>query len=199
MRQRRLAQLERLGNFIVMAYRGQQPATAFFLSQEGWHRDHRSEADARGRSRPCFKASRLRPSVMMIGERIQRRPALAPAHVALRWGPARCFGARDPADAADFARTEVTDVPPKSGLARATMGQYSGRTLPLALGLKRAYSLFTTMLGVTGLRIAVLADTGATVLVTLNALRSCCSSGQPLLMGWPNPPAALQTYNNHMF
>jgi len=39
-----------------------------------------------------------------------------------------------------------------------------------ALGLKAVF-LITTVLGITGLWIAVLADTGATVLVTLNALR----------------------------
>ena len=40
----------------------------------------------------------------------------------------------------------------------------------LALGLKAVF-LITTLLGVTGLWIAILADTGATVLVTINALR----------------------------
>lgn len=40
----------------------------------------------------------------------------------------------------------------------------------IALGLKAAF-LVTTILGITGLWIAILADTGATVLVTLNALR----------------------------
>ena len=40
----------------------------------------------------------------------------------------------------------------------------------LALGLKAVF-LVTSVLGITGLWLAVLADTGATVLVTLNALR----------------------------
>ena len=40
----------------------------------------------------------------------------------------------------------------------------------IALGLKLVF-LVTTVLGITGLWIAILADTGATVLVTLNALR----------------------------
>ena len=39
-----------------------------------------------------------------------------------------------------------------------------------ALGLKAVF-LVTTILGITGLWIAIFADTGATVLVTLNALR----------------------------
>jgi len=40
----------------------------------------------------------------------------------------------------------------------------------IALGLKAVF-LVTSVLGLTGLWIAILADTGATVLVTLNALR----------------------------
>ena len=40
----------------------------------------------------------------------------------------------------------------------------------LAMGLKAVF-LVTTVLGITGLWIAILADTGATVLVTANALR----------------------------
>ena len=41
---------------------------------------------------------------------------------------------------------------------------------PIALGLKAVF-LVTTLAGMTGLWIAILADTGATVLVTANALK----------------------------
>ena len=44
------------------------------------------------------------------------------------------------------------------------------QNVTLALGLKAVF-LVTSILGITGLWIAILADTGATVLVTLNALR----------------------------
>ena len=44
------------------------------------------------------------------------------------------------------------------------------QNVALALGLKAVF-LVTSVLGITGLWIAILADTGATVLVTLNALR----------------------------
>ncbi|MBI0539819.1 hypothetical protein D9599_30485, partial [Roseomonas sp. KE2513] len=44
------------------------------------------------------------------------------------------------------------------------------QNVAIALGLKAVF-LVTTVLGITGLWPAVLADTGATVLVTLNALR----------------------------
>jgi Cd2+/Zn2+-exporting ATPase len=44
------------------------------------------------------------------------------------------------------------------------------QNVTIALGLKGVF-LITTVLGMTGLWLAILADTGATVLVTLNALR----------------------------
>lgn len=44
------------------------------------------------------------------------------------------------------------------------------QNITIALGLKAVF-LVTTVLGITGLWPAILADTGATVLVTINALR----------------------------
>ncbi len=54
-------------------------------------------------------------------------------------------------------------------LARATHRTIR-QNITLALGLKAVF-LLTTLLGITGLWLAVLADSGATALVTLNALR----------------------------
>jgi Cd2+/Zn2+-exporting ATPase len=53
-------------------------------------------------------------------------------------------------------------------LARATMTS-TRQNVTIALGLKAVF-LLTTVFGMTGLWVAILADTGATVLVTLNAL-----------------------------
>jgi Cd2+/Zn2+-exporting ATPase len=44
------------------------------------------------------------------------------------------------------------------------------QNITIALGLKAVF-LVTTIIGITGLWPAILADTGATVLVTINALR----------------------------
>ena len=54
-------------------------------------------------------------------------------------------------------------------LSRATLANIH-QNVAVALGLKVVF-VVTTLAGVTGLWPAVLADTGATVLVTLNALR----------------------------
>ena len=76
--------------------------------------------------------------------------------------------APETADAA-ILRDRVTDVPAIIRLARSTMGNIR-QNVTIALGLKAVF-LVTTVFGLTGLWLAILADTGATVLVTINALR----------------------------
>ena len=61
------------------------------------------------------------------------------------------------------------ESPPTIRLSRAAMANIR-QNVTIALGLKAVF-LVTSVFGLTGLWIAILADTGATVLVTLNALR----------------------------
>jgi Cd2+/Zn2+-exporting ATPase len=64
---------------------------------------------------------------------------------------------------------QVSDVAALVRLSRATMGNIR-QNVAIALGLKAVF-LVTTLAGITGLWPAILADTGATVIVTMNALR----------------------------
>ncbi|KOX58814.1 hypothetical protein ADL19_06690 [Streptomyces purpurogeneiscleroticus] len=76
--------------------------------------------------------------------------------------------ALETADAA-VLHGRVVDVARMVALARRTLAVIRAN-ISIALGLKAVF-LVTTVAGVTGLWPAILADTGATVLVTARALR----------------------------
>lgn len=143
--------------------------------------DNRRSGDAIGHSLGLEVQSELLPDaklatindlkragpVAMIGDGINDAPALATANVGVAMGGGTDV-ALETADAA-LLKNRVLGVAELVALSRATLSNI-WQNITIALGLKAVF-LATTVFGVTSLWMAILADTGATVLVTANALR----------------------------
>lgn len=158
--------LKKLGIRTVMLT-GDNKRTAGAIGKQLGMDDVRAELLPEDKQKIVGELQKKGLSVAKVGDGINDAPALAAADIGIAMGGGTDV-ALETADAA-VLHGRVLDIARMIELSKATMSNIT-QNITIALGLKAVF-LVTTIMGVTGLWPAILADTGATVLVTINALR----------------------------
>jgi Cd2+/Zn2+-exporting ATPase len=160
--------LRRQGVASIVMLTGDSHSTAQAVAAELGIDEVRSELMPEDKAAVVEELRRRHGMVAMVGDGINDAPALASADVGIVMGAAGSDVALETADVALMA-DELQKIPYALRLSRATVRNIK-MNLGISLVLKAAFVL-AALTGVATLWMAVLADTGASVIVIANALR----------------------------
>jgi Cd2+/Zn2+-exporting ATPase len=160
--------LHQQGIDAVVMLTGDSEATARAIARELGVDDYRAELLPHDKVAALEDLRRRYGSVAMVGDGINDAPALASADVGIAMGAAGSDAALETADVALMA-DELLKIPYALRLSRAALRNIKAN-LAISLVLKAAF-VVAAVAGVATLWMAILADTGASVIVVANALR----------------------------
>jgi Cd2+/Zn2+-exporting ATPase len=163
-----IQQLRGQGIESIVMLTGDSRATAKAIADEVGVDEFRAELLPADKLAAVEDLRRRYGTVAMVGDGVNDGPALASADVGIAMGAAGSDVALETADVALMA-DELLRVPYAFRLSRATVRNIKAN-LALSIVMKAAF-VAATVAGVATLWMAVLADTGASVIVIANALR----------------------------
>jgi Cd2+/Zn2+-exporting ATPase len=160
--------LRRQGVQSIVMLTGDSNGTARAIAEAVGVDDYRAELLPADKVTAIEALKRQYGSVAMVGDGVNDAPALAAADVGIAMGAAGSDAALETADVALMA-DELMRVPYALRLSRAALANIK-MNLGISLVLKVGF-VVAAVAGVATLWMAVLADTGASVIVVANALR----------------------------
>jgi Cd2+/Zn2+-exporting ATPase len=160
--------LRRQGIESLVMLTGDHAATARTIAAQVGVDEFRADLRPEDKVAAVADLKRRYGSVAMVGDGVNDAPALALADVGIAMGAAGSDVALETADVALMA-DELLKIPYALRLSRATLRNIRAN-LAISLVMKAAFVVAATA-GVATLWMAILADTGATILVVANALR----------------------------
>jgi Cd2+/Zn2+-exporting ATPase len=160
--------LRRQGIESVVMLTGDSAGTARAIAEEIGVDEFRAELMPEDKVAAIDELRRRFGAVAMVGDGVNDAPALASADVGIVMGAAGSDAAIETADVALMA-DELLKIPYALRLSRATVRNIKVN-LTISLVLKAAF-VIAAVAGAATLWMAIVADTGATVIVIANALR----------------------------
>jgi Zn2+/Cd2+-exporting ATPase len=160
--------LRRLGVERVVMLTGDNETTAQAVARQLGIDEWRAELLPQDKVAAVQELRHAYGSVAMVGDGVNDAPALASADVGIAMGTAGSAAALETADVALMA-DELMKIPYTFRLSRATVRNIKAN-LAISIVMKAAF-VVAAVAGVATLWMAIVADTGASIIVIANALR----------------------------